>query len=120
MAYDHTGKHAQARSELQQFLSLQKAAEIAKIVAQTYRSAGYTRARRHFFELNTAAYVQRHFLAYQIAADYALLGEKQRALDYLEQAYREHSSYMTHLKVDSYFDSVRNEPRFQQLMRQMR
>ena len=119
MAYDHTGKHALAMSELQQFLSLQKETEIAKIVAQTYRSAGYARARRHFFELNSAAYVQRHFVAYQIAGDYALLGEKQRALDYLEQAYREHSNHMTHLKVDSYFDGVRNEPRFQQLMRQM-
>jgi DNA-binding winged helix-turn-helix (wHTH) protein/Tfp pilus assembly protein PilF len=120
MAYHHTGKHALGMSELQQFLTLQNETEIAKNIAQTYRSTGYARARRQFFELNSAAYVQRHFLAYQIAGDYALLGEKLRALDYLEQAYREHSNHMTHLKVDSYFDSVRNEPRFQQLMRQMR
>ena len=59
-------------------------------------------------------------MPHHIAIEYALLGDKQRALDYLEQAYREHSNHMTDLKVNSYFDSLRGEPRFQKLMREMR
>src|SRR5581483_12347319 len=85
-----------------------------------YSASGYTRARREYLELMVAANVQRHFLAYQIAGGYALLGDKEKALDYLEQAYRERSNHLTHLKVDSYFDSVRGEVRFQQLLRRLR
>jgi tetratricopeptide (TPR) repeat protein len=52
-----------------------------------------------------------------IAIIYAGLGQAQEALTLLEQAYREHSSMMTWLKVDARFDSIRREPRFQALMR---
>lgn len=56
----------------------------------------------------------------QIAGLHALLGDNGRALDFLEQAYRDHSNYMTHLKVDSSLDGVRGEPRFQRLLQQMK
>jgi serine/threonine protein kinase/tetratricopeptide (TPR) repeat protein len=52
-----------------------------------------------------------------IALIYAGLGQSQEALTLLEQAYREHSSMMTWLKVDARFDGIRREPRFQALMR---
>ena len=45
------------------------------------------------------------------------LGQTEPALTLLEQAYRNHSSMMTWLKIDPRFDSLRNEPRFQALMR---
>jgi len=53
----------------------------------------------------------------QIALVYAGLGQNQEALTQLEQAYQKHSSMMTWLKVDARFDSLRQEPRFQALMR---
>ncbi len=117
MAYDHLGKEAQAMAALQRYLALQNEADIAARVAKIYSASGYTRARREYLELMVAANVQRHFLAYQIAGGYALLGDQEKALDYLEQAYRERSNHLTHLKVDSYFDSLRGEVRFQQLLR---
>jgi len=120
ISYDHLGKQTQAMAALQRYLALQKEAEIAAKVAETYQAAGYARARRVYFELMVAANVQRHFLSYQIAGEYALLGDKPRALDYLEQAYRERSNHVTHLKIDSYFDSLRGEARFQQILRRMR
>jgi hypothetical protein len=64
--------------------------------------------------------VKRHAFSYAIAAEYALLGENSRALDYLEQAYQEHSTLMTHLKVDSSLDNLRGEPRFKHLLEQMK
>jgi len=45
------------------------------------------------------------------------LGQSQPALMLLEQAYRQHSPMMTWLKVDPRFDTIRNEPRFQSLVR---
>jgi serine/threonine-protein kinase len=52
-----------------------------------------------------------------IALVYAGLGQRQDALTQLEHAYKQHSSMMTWLKVDARFDNIRQEPRFQALMR---
>jgi serine/threonine-protein kinase len=52
-----------------------------------------------------------------VALIYLGLGQRKEALEMLAQAYRNHSSMMRWLKVDARFDDVRQEPRFQELMR---
>jgi tetratricopeptide (TPR) repeat protein len=47
------------------------------------------------------------------------LGRREQALALLEQAYTQHSSMMTWLKIDPRFDSIREEPEFQDLMRRV-
>jgi serine/threonine-protein kinase len=54
-----------------------------------------------------------------IALVYIALDEREQALNWLEKAYRQHSSMMTWLKVDPRFDRIREEPRFQALMRRV-
>lgn len=44
------------------------------------------------------------------------LGEKEEALTLLEQGYREQAEEMIWIKVDPIFDSLRNEPRFQKII----
>jgi len=60
-------------------------------------------------------YVAPHYSAMIHAA----LGEKEQALAALEQAYRERDGYLAWLKVDDAFDSLREEPRFQELLRRV-
>src|SRR6266566_3273465 len=50
------------------------------------------------------------------ATIYLGLGEKEKALDWLEKAYEEQDSACWYLKIDQIYDSVRNEPRFQALV----
>ena len=50
---------------------------------------------------------------------YTGLGDKQQALDYLEKAYQERSTWLMWIKVDPRFDPLRSEPRFQNLLRRM-
>ena len=50
---------------------------------------------------------------------YLGLGEKQKALDWLEIAYENQESACWYLKVDPIYDSVRNEPRFQALLQKV-
>jgi DNA-binding winged helix-turn-helix (wHTH) protein/Tfp pilus assembly protein PilF len=58
-------------------------------------------------------------LPYSIAAIYARLGEKDRALEWLERAYRERSFELVGLKVDPRFDNLRRDPRLQDLLRRV-
>jgi len=48
---------------------------------------------------------------------YVGLNDKEHALDWLEKAYQEHSNVITTLKVEPAFDSLRPDPRFQDLLR---
>jgi hypothetical protein len=50
---------------------------------------------------------------------YAGLKDKDRAFAALENAYQEHSYFMIDLKDDGLFDSLRPDPRFQDLLRRM-
>jgi TolB-like protein/DNA-binding winged helix-turn-helix (wHTH) protein/Flp pilus assembly protein TadD len=50
---------------------------------------------------------------------YLGLGEKDEAFAWLERAYQEQSNLLKYLKVDLIFDSVRDDPRFQDLVRRV-
>ena len=47
------------------------------------------------------------------------LGEKEKALDWLERSYQDQESACWYLKVDPIYDCVRNEPRFQALVQKV-
>jgi len=47
------------------------------------------------------------------------LGEKNKALEYLEKAYLERSSLMANLKVSPMLDSLRSEQRFKDLLKKV-
>jgi TolB-like protein/DNA-binding winged helix-turn-helix (wHTH) protein/Tfp pilus assembly protein PilF len=53
-----------------------------------------------------------------VSADLAV-GEKKEALARLEKAYSQHSNVMTTLKVEPAYDSLRDDPRFEELMRRV-
>jgi serine/threonine-protein kinase len=54
-----------------------------------------------------------------IATVYGAMGEHDRAFDYLERAYEERDMELTLLKVDPFFDPLRDDPRFQDLLERM-
>jgi TolB-like protein/Flp pilus assembly protein TadD len=58
--------------------------------------------------------------SHALATAFTGLGDKPRALDALEKAYEERSWQLTFLKTDPFFDPLRNEPRFQALLRKMK
>jgi TolB-like protein/DNA-binding winged helix-turn-helix (wHTH) protein len=50
---------------------------------------------------------------------YAGIGEKEKLIDLLQQAYAEHSNAVAQIKVDPMYDPVRNDPRFEDLLRRI-
>jgi TolB-like protein/DNA-binding winged helix-turn-helix (wHTH) protein/Tfp pilus assembly protein PilF len=63
----------------------------------------------------------RHHYVFPSVFAYAYLGlgEKDRALTYLEQAYEEQDPALFYLKVSPLLDPLRSEPRFQALLRRV-
>jgi TolB-like protein/Flp pilus assembly protein TadD len=53
------------------------------------------------------------------ATIYLGLGQKEKCLDWLEKAYEEQDSACWYLKIDQFYDNVRNDPRFQALVQKV-
>ena len=60
------------------------------------------------------------YAAIDFAIRYASLGEKDKALDWLEKGYEGHAPLMVLIKADPSYDSLRSDPRFQDLLRRMK
>ncbi len=93
--------------------------ETRVVVAHTYAVSGQrrpaTRVLAELLELAKRQYVHR----YHIAIIYAGLGDKNQALAWLEKAYEERDQWLIWLKVEPMVDSLRSDPRFQDLLRRV-
>ncbi|MBA3601199.1 MAG: hypothetical protein H0W45_08195, partial [Acidobacteria bacterium] len=56
---------------------------------------------------------------YHIATIYAGLGDKDRALKWLDTAYNDRQNLLIFLKHDARLDNLRGDPRFQDLLRRV-
>lgn len=61
-------------------------------------------------------YRTRRAFPNQIAQIYVGLGEKEQAIKWFNKAYEERSNMMMTLKVEPTLDSLRSEPKFQELV----
>jgi tetratricopeptide (TPR) repeat protein len=63
---------------------------------------------------------QREYLRpYVLAESYAALGDKDKAITWLEKAYEERDDWIAFIKVDPNLDGLRAEPRFVELLRRV-
>jgi tetratricopeptide (TPR) repeat protein len=58
--------------------------------------------------------------AYQYATIYAQWGDRAKALEWLEMAWRLRGGGLENLKTDPLMDPIRQEPRFQAVMRELK
>jgi len=88
-------------------------------LAHTYGKCGKTKEARQLLrdltELAKYKYVTPHFLA----GIHIGLGENDKAIEYLEKSYREHSHWLVYLHIDPSMDDLRNDPRFQDLLQRV-
>jgi tetratricopeptide (TPR) repeat protein len=69
----------------------------------------------HYLELSKKEFVGPAFMAFI----YIGLGEKDKAFEWLEKTYEQREAYVDLLKVSPMFDSLRSDPRFQDLVERM-
>ncbi len=119
-AYVQQRKFSEAFAELQQARRLNDSAQPLAALGHAYAAAGQrAEARQTLGELQTLAQ-HKYVSPYDVATVYATLGEKEQALDWLENAYADRCGWLAWwLKVDPKFDSLRGDPRFVDLLRRV-
>jgi tetratricopeptide (TPR) repeat protein len=85
------------------------------LYAVSGRRADALKIAKKVEELSSHAYVD----FYQLATIYAGLGEKDEAFRLLGKGYQQHSAGMAFLAVDPFWDSVRSDPRYADLLRRI-
>jgi tetratricopeptide (TPR) repeat protein len=121
VGYEGSGRTQEAIPEYQKAAELSQGdqdpvASLAHAFATTGRRAEAQKILRQFQSRSETSYVS----PYMIATVYAGLGEKDKAFEYLEKAYQERSSDLPYfLRADLRVDSLRSDPRFQDLLRRM-
>jgi tetratricopeptide (TPR) repeat protein len=56
---------------------------------------------------------------FEIATYYALMGDRDQTFDWLERAYKERSGRMEYIKNEDFFEDLRSDPRYLDLLRRM-
>src|SRR5688572_27702597 len=93
--------------------------EVLNEVNQAYAKSGWKAYLQKSLEQILNQPGGRPFPPFVIATYYARLGQKEKALDWLERGYEERDFRMTMISVSYEFDSVRSEPRFVELVRKI-
>ena len=110
------GNHAEAFESWMKLLALMKADEetvqTLKTAYQTFGWQGFLRERVKRFDEGNLAYF--HGAAYN-----ALVGDKDKAFEYLEKSYQRRDYNMFLLKVEPRLDSLRGDPRFDELVKRV-
>ncbi|MGB7436858.1 MAG: tetratricopeptide repeat protein [Candidatus Acidiferrum sp.] len=120
-AYEGLGRPEEAIPEYQKAVELSQGdqdptASLASVYVVTGRRAEAQKILSRWLRQSETSYIS----PYMIATVYASLGDKDKAFQYLEKAYHEHSSDLPYfLRADLRIDSLHSDSRFQDLVRRM-
>jgi serine/threonine protein kinase/tetratricopeptide (TPR) repeat protein len=123
-AYTMKRMYPQALAEYDKIAEPDKAVEaenqlvadgLGWVYAVSGRRADALKIAKEVEELSSHAYVD----FYQLATIYAGLGKKDEAFRLLEKGYQQHSAGMAYLAIDPFWDNVRSDPRYADLLRRI-
>ena len=116
--YELEGKWPEAMKALEKAKGLYPHAYITG-VAYLYAASG-NRLQAKTALVKLTDYSRHNYVSpLDFAACYAALGDRDKAFKYLDDAYRQHSTLMITLEVNSGLDNLRSDPRFRDLERRV-
>lgn len=121
--HERAGRLSEAMAEWLMALRMGGKPEVAASVERAYRASGYATAKRTYLLGNLREALRRVDHAYprprafDIAANYALLGDRDRAFEWLERSLRDQEGPLISLRVDARFEALRSDPRFRAFVR---
>jgi hypothetical protein len=96
-----------------------KDAEFAAAMDRGFRSAGWRGALNEGFKARIRQRRPGYASAFEIASLYADLGDKDKAFEWLNMAYREHDFPLKKLNTVFEVDNLRTDPRLTELVRKV-
>jgi len=115
-----TGCHELAIAEGEKGVKLSGGSPLMRAaLAHTYGAAGRTKEALQILDELASLGKHKYVAPYFFAGIHIGLGEHDRALDYLEKAYEEHSHWLIYLHIDPSIDDLRDHSRFQVLMQRV-
>jgi TolB-like protein len=94
-------------------------AAFGEALERGFRAAGWRGALDEAIKARLRQRQTAYASPFEIARFYADLGEKEKAFEWLETAYREHDFLLRELNTDFEVDSLRSDPRFAALVRRV-
>jgi Tfp pilus assembly protein PilF len=114
------GMHEEAVTEVKAFFAGIGDREVEEAMTRGYGEAGYTGALSLAAETIAARSQVTYEKPYIVATLYAWSGNKEKAFEWLERSFEARDHDMAYLSVHPLPDSVRDDPRFQALLRRMK
>ncbi len=118
--YVATGSYQEAVAVQQESMRLQGVSEdtIAGFL-DAYATSGMDGYWRWLLDYRTEQAKRQYVSPTDFAEIHAQLGEKDQAFEWLEKAYEERQGWLIWLKSQPHLDPLRDDPRFQDLLRRM-
>jgi len=117
-AFHQKRMYDEALAQAQNFASARGDREVEEALARGYAKGGYREAMHRAAETLAARSGTTYVAPHSVARWYARAGENDRALKWLERAYEARDPQMVFLGRPDW-DSLRDDPRFQDLLRRM-
>ncbi len=114
-----TGRHKEALAEAMKFFAVLGDHEVEGVLSRGYAVGGYSQAMHLAAETLASRSTRTHVPGVRIARLYAHAGDKDQVMKWLEKAYEQGETPLTHLNVGWDWDNLRDDPRFQDLLRRM-
>ncbi len=119
LAYEQKGMFAEAIAEFQRAITLERNPMYIGALGHAYAVAGRRGEARRLLGDLTDLSKRRYVDPVPVATVHAGLGEKDQAFEWLEKGYEERSSQLTVIKVNPIYDSLRSDPRYEELLRRI-
>lgn len=116
VAYRMKGDYAESVEELARFQELIGGAETAALMRASFAEGGW----QGFLRAMTDERRPPNLTSYNVATFHAALGESDKAFVELNKAYQNREGILGLLKVDPRFDSLHDDPRFEDLARRFK
>jgi TolB-like protein/Tfp pilus assembly protein PilF len=114
--YQLQGKYAETAESYAKSQDIRGNTQGATLIRESFAKGGWKGLLRTMVEAPRLTEMRPPYIR---GTYYSWLGEKDKALDELEKAYEERSTFIPILKIDPRLDPLRNEPRFQQLVKKV-
>ena len=114
------GRHELAIAEGEKGVKLSGGSALMRAaLAQTLATTDRRKDALQILDDLTTLSKEKYVSPYFFAGIHVGLGEDDRAIEYLEKSYEEHSHWLIYLHIDPSMDRMRSNPRFQDLLRRI-